>query len=954
VKKNKAAIILRVTLIIFLSFIFQSVYAQEICDNGIDDDGDGLIDLNDEECFCEGFVTTFDGIIPNPSFEDTLCCPHMESLVFCCEDWQQASWVGTSDYYNECDFTTFVGGDFVPAGPDIPDGEGWMGLVMNSTYKEYIGTCLDAPFIAGTEYTMKLHMNWVGFPMDYFELALYGSPDCDDIYYPGAGCPIGEGSWEMMVMEPITFDEKGEWIEVTVTFTPTVDMNALIIGGSCSDIIYCYVAIDHLQLFDGEVNSEIIESGNWCDGDLALEAAIDTVGGTLQWYKDGIALVGETDDVLDVMLYGEGLYSAVYTLDGTCHQLDHMINLDSDLVLSFDAVNVCLGESVEFTNTSTFPDDYDPDWSWDFGDGTTSDEESPTHVYTEPGEYTVTLVGEEEGEACPDTTVVITVYPIPTAAIEFIVNGVSSQDGATGGCILNPIQFNDLSTIETGEIVAWEWDFGDGSTSTDENPEHEYAAEGTYTVLLTVTSEFGCEHTTSIEIEMTLGLAVDIVLNEPSCYGFTDGSLTIMTEDILDEVTYEIKDSAGAVLNIDNSNTANNLSEGWYYFLVDDGSGCVTNDSVYISQPAELDIELTVTDPQCYGEATGWASVQDVYNYGGSYDEITYVWNPNPAGVGGLFADSSYNLVAGDYTLTINDANGCAKTFDFEITQPDSLYFSQFGYEPAYCRLFEYQSGNGVVFGAAAGGTPDFDYLWTHLESGETSNNSTWGGLNPGNYTLQVTDQKGCLLVQSVYLDSLNPIADFTVVSDDLNGDLQGTAPVEASFMNTSENFANPNNPLADTTFYWNLNNPLADWQISKDYDEQIDTIYDATGTSYFVEVCLVAMNKNGCTDTACQIITIYEPILFEPVNVFTPDDDGVNDFFTFNERAASIATFECVIVNRWGTVVHEIKDIADVWDGNTKDGKPCPAGVYFYSYRLTTDNGTNLQGQGHVTLIRD
>jgi len=48
--------------------------------------------------------------------------------------------------------------------------------------------------------------------------------------------------------------------------------------------------------------------------------------------------------------------------------------------------------------------------------------------------------------------------------------------------------------------------------------------------------------------------------------------------------------------------------------------------------------------------------------------------------------------------------------------------------------LFDFQSGNGVVFAAATGGVPDYTYLWTNLETGDTEDNTTWGGLNPGNY----------------------------------------------------------------------------------------------------------------------------------------------------------------------------------------------------------------------------
>ena len=128
----------------------------------------------------------------------------------------------------------------------------------------------------------------------------------------------------------------------------------------------------------------------------------------------------------------------------------------------------------------------------------------------------------------------------------------------------------------------------------------------------------------------------------------------------------------------------------------------------------------------------------------------------------------------------------------------------------------------------------------------------------------------------------MNPIASFTVNSDQLNGDNKGTADVEVVFINTSENFSNLFDPFADTTFFWNLNTPEAEWTISEHLEENRDTVYKKRGVSYEVEVCLVAMNKNGCTDTACKIITIFEPISLDPINIFSPNGDGLNDVFTF------------------------------------------------------------------------
>ncbi|MFT5822298.1 MAG: gliding motility-associated-like protein [Crocinitomix sp.] len=530
-------------------------------------------------------------------------------------------------------------------------------------------------------------------------------------------------------------------------------------------------------------------------------------------------------------------------------------------------------------------------------------------------------------------------------------------DGVTTACVGEEIGFFDNSTsdlIYNGlDIIEWGWNFGDGGSSTDENPFHSFDTEGTYTVTLTVKDITGCFSEFSITVIIG-GISIDAIVNEPTCFGFSDGSIVLNIPDGLEDPTFTITNADGELINVDNSNAANELPTGWYYFEVEDDSGCGSAiDSIFIGQPNQLDAEITVTDPPCHGDETGWARIDNVFNATGSLDAISYFWSPNPSGVEGIGADSTWALGAGDYTVTINDENGCSTVLDFTVTEPDSMLFSEFGFEHAYCRLHEYQSGNGVIFGAAGGGTPDYNYIWTNLDNGETNISTTWGGLNPGNYELTMTDANGCVLKQTLYLDSLNPVAAFTVNSDQLNEDCQGTALVDVEFVNNSENYANPNNPSADTTFFWNLNSPNADWQITHNYFEVYDTIYGSIGNSYEMEVCLVVLNKNGCTDTACKMITIYEALVTPIINIFTPNGDGINDEFTFEFKSASIAEFNCVIVNRWGVQVGEFNAITDGWDGMDMNGDPCKDGVYFYVYTGLSDNSTKVEGQGTIQIVR-
>lgn len=941
-----------VTLLLILIGPF--AIAQEICDNGIDDDGDGFIDLNDDECECTGssFFGLVPNLVPNPSFEDMSCCPDFTDDMECVDDWHKLGPL-TSDYYNHCGYFT------IGTGPEFPlpsPGAGYVGFWN----EESVGTCLLEPLEAGVTYyfsaQFSLENYWIVDPDLSF--MIIGGSECVDYIDENPSCS-GNPYWDYIADDGATVGTDNSWTEVNFFFTPTEDYYSLAIQ-PCGSEGYFYM--DDVLIADSadlELGS-ITATGNYCNGDLQLTGEFGAPG-ILQWYKDGVAIVGENTDVLDITGdMGPGEYSILLNADGQCYRLNYLLDIASDVNANFSVSDICHGDDFVIINESTVSEELTVEWEWDFGDDNTSDLIDPTHMYSEPGDYEITLI--IDADFCSDTLVQeVSIFPTPEADLEFVIGFISSKDGATGGCIVNPVQFNDLSTITApGTIISYNWDFGDDNTSIEVNPEHMYEDEGTYTVTLVVISEDGCTSNASIEIIMTNGLTLDILPNDPSCYGFNDGSVTVNVFGGGGEINFTIMDEEGNIRNEENSNVANNLKSGWYYIQSDDGSICAGVDSVFLEQPLELEADFTVFDTPCYGDSSGVVVVDTVYNAQGDLTNISYFWAPNYSGEQGVGVDSAYGMPIGDYTLTINDDNGCSRVYDFQIGQPDPFYFVELGFDPAYCREFNYQSGNGVVFAAAAGGTGDFTYQWTYLEDTTVnSNSSTWGGRNPGRYEIVVTDDNGCQITEVITVDSLNPIADFHVISDDLQInpftlECGGTADVEVEFVNQSQNYINPNDPVAEPRFFWNLDHTgNGTWHITDDFDQRYDSLYQQRGDSYVIEVCLIAQNQNGCKDTLCKPIHIYEPIQFDPVNIFTPNSDGVNDIFTFDFRSKSIRELHCKILNRWGVIVSEFDGIESGWDGIDLNGDPCPDGVYFYRYDGVADDGTFVNGQGTVQLVR-
>jgi gliding motility-associated-like protein len=299
----------------------------EICNNAIDDDGDGLIDLNDPDCECEIIEPV--SLIPNPSFEEMSCCPLDRSQLYCADAWVQAS-EPTTDYLHTCGW---MGWDDFPPPLPFPDGQGAMGFRdgrvrqtgLEPNWKEYAGSCLLSPLEAGTSYLFEFYVGFVNNLLSPpINITFFGTTDCNNLPFgvgdEGFGCPTNGPGWVRLGSSSIAGGSGSNWVKTSIEVIPEEDITAIVIGPDCPStlsLVSTYYFFDNLVLADlRSFQFVITEIGHPCEEGFLLrvpeEPDLD-----YQWYKDGIALVGEILPQLSQM-YGEGDYQVRIMDDESC------------------------------------------------------------------------------------------------------------------------------------------------------------------------------------------------------------------------------------------------------------------------------------------------------------------------------------------------------------------------------------------------------------------------------------------------------------------------------------------------------------------------------------------------------------------------------------------------------------------------------------------------------------
>ena len=211
-----------------------------------------------------------------------------------------------------------------------------------------------------------------------------------------------------------------------------------------------------------------------------------------------------------------------------------------------------------------------------------------------------------------------------------------------------------------------------------------------------------------------------------SCNGGTNGSVSVSASGGTAPYTYNW--TPGNLV----SATQSNLSAGTYTVTATDNANCTGTLQVIITQPTTLQISQGTITPASCGSTNGSASVTVT----GGTSSYSYVWTPN---VGNTATVS--NLAGGNYTVVVNDANGCSQTINLTVPTTGGPTISSV--TPTNPNCSDPNSGQ-IVINASGNGTLQYS-----LNGGTNQNSGTFTGLSSGNYTITVTDASGCFSTSS-------------------------------------------------------------------------------------------------------------------------------------------------------------------------------------------------------------
>lgn len=572
-------------------------------------------------------------------------------------------------------------------------------------------------------------------------------------------------------------------------------------------------------------------------------------------------------------------------------------NADFDVAPS----TTCTEQPITFTDASSSVDGIS-NWQWSFGPGSspaTATGVGPHNVsYSTPGTKAIVLT-ITSGDGCIVTFIQnITVLPSPDVDPE-IISDYCGPDDATGGITLEPI----------GSALPYTYNWqGSGTFSPDNTLENLNA--GPFNV--TVQDANGCQEAFNFVVPEGLSLAAGWdPVDPPTCNGDSDGSISIS----IDIANYPLTFDFGNGPQSDS--VLSNIPAGTYTVQVVDNAGCEGLFTIEVDDFPPLLLGINPLDISCFGEQDGSITAEPTGGAGG----YAFQWT------NGDTTGTIDSLLEGTYSVTVTDENGCTVVNTADIVEPPELFFD-FQVVDVIC----HGDATGVILFNASGGTPPFEYS---ADGVNFQSDPNFGDLLAGNYTATVRDSRGCLFELQASISEPPPL--IVEAGPNQTIDLGYTADIRAIIT-----------PLfRPVTIEWNPSNTL-------DCNDCPDPTAMPVGTTTYY---ILITDETDCQalDSVTINVLLNRPIYIP--NAFSPNGDGINDYFTVYGGPAVKGIRTLKVFARWGNLVFDGYDLAINnepmgWDG-TFNGKLMNPAVFAYLAEVEFIDGVVVQYEGDVTIVR-
>ena len=595
--------------------------------------------------------------------------------------------------------------------------------------------------------------------------------------------------------------------------------------------------------------------------------------------------------------------------------------------VSFTANNACDGNLINYVNSTTIPTGNITNYIWDFTSDGTPDNTNQTvsNLFNGSGTYTTQLMAVSNYNCVSNYSLTVTVYPKPT--VQF--NSLPVCEGL-------PVTFTNQSTVVNGQIINYNWAFGDNSTAIAVSPSHLYSGYGTFSITLTATSNYNC---------------INSVSNINTVYPKPNANFQASTACFNQATQFNNQSTIGSGTIIKYRWDFDNNG------LMDDST---TNPShVYLIAGVFKSRLQAISNNNCMGQITNAVVVHfnpivnfsapstclpagtNFNNFSTSSDGVitSYNWDFNGDN---LMDNNQQNpqyifTQPGNYgvKLEVQTQFGCTNTIIKSVyinSTPSALFAAQNNTGcPSLCVQFinnsTIGSGNIItnqwIFGDNS--SPDYSQNPTHCYT-------------TGNYkvTLKVVSDSGCIS-SSIMPNFVNvyptPVANFNVTPAEVEITMPLIEVEDKSAGASSIKYIFNDGTLKNTAnFNYTFNTDVA------------KTVY----------IMQLVSNVYGCRDSIIKQVDIKPAYVLYIPNAFTPNSDGLND--GFKAIGVGVAQFNLQVFDRWGALIFETNDINNSWDGSVKgkgDAESSKQDIYVWKAQVTDVLKEHHSMIGHVTLLK-